>query len=89
MHLRVHGLDARSYKEMYDLPRTISMWPPATREKQRQAALDRDQGSIGRAHLPPPKPRPVGRESRLGVRIEASRRNKGLYTRGGAKARGP
>lgn len=87
MHLRTHGLDARSYKAMYDLPRTISMWPPATKAKQRDAALSRDQGAVGRASIPASIGRPAGQDARLGVRVEASRRNKGIYTHGGKKAR--
>lgn len=89
MHMRTHNLDARSYKEMFDLPRTVSMWPPAVQEKQRQAALSRDQGSVGRQHIPPAKGRPVGQEPRLGVRIAASEQRKGIHTRGGNKARKP
>lgn len=84
-HLTTHGLNAQSYKETYDLPRTISMWPPATQEKARRAALDRDQGSVGRAHIPPAKGRPKGQEPRLGARIKASEDRKGIYTRGGNK----
>ena len=34
-HIRRHGYDARSYKEAFGLPRTISMWPPATKARQR------------------------------------------------------
>ena len=34
LHMRTHGLDARTYKEAYDLKRTVSLWPPALREKQ-------------------------------------------------------
>jgi hypothetical protein len=83
-HIRMHGLDARAYKELYDLPRTASLWPPELKEKQRQAALDRDQGSIGRANIPSrPEGRPPGQEARLGVRIEASEARQGRYTRGG------
>jgi len=86
-HMRVHDLDARRYKEMFDLPRTISMWPPATQDKQRKAAIDRDQGSIGRAHIPPAVGRPSGQDSRLGVRIKASEDRKGVYTRGGGRTK--
>jgi len=84
-HLKAHDLDARTYKELYGLPRTASMWPPALREKQRQAALDRDQGTIGRTNLPRSQGRPAGLEQRLGVRIVASRDRQGLYMRGGEK----
>lgn len=84
-HLRVHGLDQRTYKELYDLPRTASLWPPALQEKQRQAALDRGQGDIGRAHIPATVGRPAGQGARLGVRIAASEARKGIYTRGGGK----
>jgi predicted transcriptional regulator len=87
-HLRSHGLDARAYKELYDLPRTASLWPPSLKDKQRQAALDRGQGETGRNYLPPAVGRPIGQEPRLGVRIEASTARKGIYTRGGHKTRG-
>lgn len=86
-HMRTHGLDARAYKELYDLPRTISLLPPATAEKQRQAALDRDQGSIGRQNIPPATGRPSGQKARLGVRIDASEQRRGVYTRGGQKTK--
>lgn len=87
-HLRTHDLNEASYKELFDLPRTISMWPPTTVEKQRQAALARDQGAIGRAYLPRTEGRPAGQEARLGVRIEASKQRKGVYTRGGNRTKG-
>lgn len=86
-HMRVHDLDARSYKELFDLPRTISMWPPATQEKQRQAAMERDQGAVGRHYLPVTGGREAGQEPRLGVRVGASEARKGVYTRGGQKTR--
>lgn len=86
-HMRLHDLDAKGYKEMYGLPRTISMWPPSTKAKQRQAALDRDQGSIGRQHIPPSKGRPVGQDARLGVRINASSQRKGINMRSGGRTR--
>ncbi|PWE52004.1 hypothetical protein DEM27_33410 [Metarhizobium album] len=87
MHFRVHGLDARTYKELYGLPRTKSLWPPALMEKQRDAALDRDQGAIGRKNIPPAVGRPVGQEARLGVRLEASEARKGVNTRAGEKTK--
>lgn len=86
-HLRMHGLDARAYKELFDLPRTASMWPPLVQMRQRQRALERDQGGIGRKHLPPPHGRPAGQQPRLGVRLAASRGRTGIYTRGGNKTR--
>lgn len=84
-HFKVHGLDGATYKEMFGLPRTASMLPPVTQDRYRQAALDRDQGAIGRANIPPAKGRPVGQTPRLGVRIEASKARAGIYTRGGNK----
>jgi len=84
-HLRTHGLDKISYKELYGLPRTASLLPPVVQDKQREAALARDQGSIGREHIPPRPGRPKGQEARLGVRIAASVQRKGVYTRGGNK----
>lgn len=89
-HMKAHGLTAVEYKEAFGLPRTISTLPPATAEKQRQAAIARDQGAVGRqalAALPPGKGREPGQEARLGVRIAASEARKGIYTRGGEKAR--
>jgi hypothetical protein len=83
-HMRLHGLDAKSYKDLYDLPRTASLWPPAVQAKQRDAALARDQGSVGRNNLPHDgSGRPPGQDARLGVRIAASRQRQGIYTRGG------
>lgn len=82
--MRIHGLDAATYKEAYGLKRTASLWPPALAEQQRAAALDRDQGSIGREHLPHDgSGRPSGIENRLQTQVEASRQRKGIYTRGG------
>ncbi len=86
-HLRLHGLDAASYKEAYDLPRTASLLPPATQARYREAALARDQGEVGRNHLPPSTPRPAGLSSRLGTRIAASARRRGIYTRGGERTK--
>ncbi|TAA54066.1 MucR family transcriptional regulator [Shinella sp. JR1-6] len=87
MHFRVHGLDARSYKELYDLPRTRSLWPPALKDKQREAALDRNQGAVGRANIAPTTGRPAGQDARLGVRLEASAARKGVNTRAGEKTK--
>lgn len=87
MHLHTHGIDAAIYKEIYGLARTASLWPPALVEKQRQAALDRDQGAIGRQYVKPGTGRTAGQEARLSVRIAASMARKGIYTRGGAKTR--
>lgn len=84
-HLKMHGLDAETYKEAYDINRTASLWPPALAAKQREAALGRGQGEIGRAHLPAGTPRPKGLGARLSTRVEASRRRRGVYTRGGQK----
>lgn len=86
-HLRAHGMDAASYKEAFDLPRTASLWPPSLKALQREAALDRDQGAIGRGHIPPATGRAIGQEARLGTRIEASAARSGIYTRGGKPAR--
>lgn len=86
-HLRMHDLDGQSYKETYDLKRTASLWPPALQAKQREAAIARDQGAIGKQHLPLGSKRPKGLMPRLQVRVEASEQRKGVYTRGGEKAR--
>lgn len=88
MHLKMHGHDARSYKEAYGLPRTSSLLPPVTAQKQREAALERDQGALGRLHLSPTEGRPVGVENRLATRVSASDQRRGIYTRGGNKTRG-
>lgn len=86
-HFRAHGLDARSYKNLYDLPRTKSLWPPALQAKQRAAALDRNQGEVGRANIRPTNGRPAGQDARLGVRLEASAARKGVNTRAGEKTK--
>lgn len=88
-HLRTHGLDARSYKDLFGLPRTASLWPPALMAKQRDAAFERDQGRIGRASIPPATGRPKGQNGRLGVRIAASAARRGINTRAGNKTRHP
>lgn len=88
VHIRKHGYDAASYKEAFGIGRIASMWPPALKEKQRQAALYRGQGDVGRAHLPHDGGgRPAGQETRLSVKIEASEARKGVYTRGGHKTK--
>lgn len=74
-HIRVHGLDAARYKERYDLPRTSSLLGPQAAERQRQAALARDQGAIGRANIPAGVTRPKGLDNRLGSRITSSERS--------------
>lgn len=89
MHLRTHDLDAAAYKAAFDLKRTVSLWPPALKAKQRAAALERGQGDIGRDNLPRDSRRPAGLAARLSNRIEASLQRQGVYTRGGAKTRGP
>lgn len=86
-HLRLHGLDARAYKELYDLPRTASLLPPVTQDRYRDAALARDQGSVGRASIPPSSGRQAGAKHRLGTRIAASDQRRGIYAHGGNKAR--
>ena len=86
-HLKAHGLDAASYKALYDLPRTVSLWPPALKATQREAALARDQGAVGREHIPECAGRPTGLANRLGSRVAASQVRKGIYARGGSKTR--
>lgn len=87
MHLRTHGMTAADYKEVYGIARTASLWPPATAEKQRRAALERGQGDVGRRHIPPSQGRPKGLPQRDSVRIDASEQRRGVYTRGGSKTR--
>lgn len=86
-HLRMHGLNAETYKETYDLKRTASLWPPNLKHKQSEAAFERDQGAVGREYLPRGITRPKGLANRLGTRIEASDQRKGVYTRGGEKTK--
>jgi predicted transcriptional regulator len=76
-HLKTHGLDGDSYKERYGLARGASLLPPATQERYRAAAVARDQGEIGRQHLPPPTPRAKGIKVRLSSRLDASEQRKG------------
>lgn len=87
-HFRIHGLTAAEYKEAFGIPRTASTHPPALQEKNRAAAIARDQGHRGK-HLDGSITRPVGLEPRLGVRVAASEARKGIYMRGGGKARKP
>lgn len=72
-HIKTHGMDFDSYRETYELARTVSLWPASLQEKQRQAALDRDQGSIGRQSLPPAKPRQAGTPTRLSSKVNSSK----------------
>lgn len=88
-HLKAHGLDAGAYKETYDLKRTASLWPPVLQARQREAALERGQGEVGRAHLPETAGRPKGLAARLSSRVEASRQRRGVHTRGGQKTNQP
>ncbi len=79
-HVRVHGLTADSYKERYELPRTLSLWSPQYQERQRQAAIARGQGDVGRTQLEEigPHPRKAGTPSRLGSRVHNSRAKRGV-----------
>ena len=87
-HLRLHGHDARSYKEAYGLARTTSLLPPVTQDRYREAAIARGQGDVGRGHLPHDGTgRPAGQEARLSVQVQASSARKGIYTRGGNRTR--
>lgn len=81
-HVRTHGFDAARYKERYGLARSASLLSPATADKQRAAALARDQGALGRAELAklPPAPRAAGIAARLQSRVRYSRNN-GRYPR--------
>lgn len=78
-HVRVHGLDAALYKERYGLARGLSLWSPRYQERQRQAAIARGQGEIGRQALAEigPNPRPAGIPNRLSSQIAESRAHKG------------
>jgi predicted transcriptional regulator len=73
-HIRTHGLDADRYKERYDLARGLSLWSPQYQERQRQAALARNLGDVGRAALEEigPSPRPAGITDRLSSRLRYS-----------------
>ena len=83
-HVKTHGMDMDEYKERYELARTASLWPPALVVKQRELALDRDQGSVGREALAEigPNPRQPGAKARLQSRIKESDERKGRYFRG-------
>lgn len=81
-HIRVHGLDAARYKEQFGLARTTSLASPQHQERQRQAALARDQGAVGRAalaELGPAPGRPRGLDTRLASRLIASAAKRGTY----------
>lgn len=83
-HIRQHSYDAAGYKHAFGLGRTASLWPPALKARQRAAALARDQGEVGRQHLPHDgSGRPAGQEARLAVRIAASVQRKGVHPRAG------
>lgn len=86
-HLGTHDLDADSYRERYGLARTLSLWPPALKAKQRDIAYARELGAIGKAQRPPPAGRPVGQEARLSARIDASEQRKGRNLRKSAPSR--
>lgn len=81
-HLKSHGVDADGYKERYGMARGASLLPPAVQERYREATVARGQGEIGKAFLPPPKPREKGIEARLSDRITRSATRKGKYVRG-------
>lgn len=80
-HVRIHGLDAARYKEQFGLARTRSLWSPAYQERQRQAALARDQGAVGRAALAEIEyvGRPSGLDNRLDSRLSFSAAKRGAY----------
>lgn len=88
-HLKIHGLDAASYKETYDLKRTASLWPPALQATHRAHALRRDLGARWRTGTPPIGVRERGLAPRLQTRVEASTQRKGVYTRGGQRTTQP
>lgn len=73
-HIRTHGLDAASYKARFGLARTASLLSPATADRQRQRAIERGQGEVGRANLPEPgtATRPKGLPNRLQSRVRSS-----------------
>lgn len=71
-HLRMHGLDAATYKEAYGIGRTHSLLPPAVQDRYRAATIARDQGHKYRDGLPSRPGRPVGLDQRLAVRVTAS-----------------
>lgn len=81
-HLKIHEMDADAYKDRYGLARGASLLPPAVQERYREASVARGQGEIGKAYLPPGKPRAKGIEARLSDRIARSRKRKGKYIRG-------
>lgn len=79
---RAHDMTAAEYKEAYGLARGQSLWSPACAEKQRQAALARGLGDVGRKAVEEfgaPGPRPKGIANRLSSRVNESKVRKGKY----------
>jgi len=80
-HIKVHGLDATSYKERYGLARGTSLLGPSAQAKQREAALARDLGALGRAVLQeiggtPSRPRGVENRRQSRIRVSDGHRAK-------------
>lgn len=77
-HARLaHGITGDAYRERFGIARTLSLWSPAYQAKQRAAALERDQGGVGRQvliefGLPGNSSRPKGIDTRLTSRIRSS-----------------
>lgn len=91
-HIKAHGLDAETYKEVYGLPRNLGLQSPTSRQLQRQANLSPEQVAHARASLARIHREKLGRqptreerEYRLGSRIKVSDQRKGRY-RGGPLA---
>lgn len=65
-HARLaHGMSADWYREIYRLPRTLSLSSPAVQANLRAAALARNQGEVGRANIPSGAHRPKGIPNQL------------------------
>jgi hypothetical protein len=83
MHtLRAHGVPIADYKDLYGIARTTSLWPPALQDKQRAAAIARDQGHRGRQiSADNPVRRPAGIPWQLSSRATKSASRKGIAPR--------
>jgi len=74
---RMHGLSAAAYKAAYGLARSASLLSPQTAERQRQAAIARNQAQYGIPFGPDhPPPKRTGIPQRLASKIRSSQAHK-------------
>lgn len=80
-HVKTHGMTIADYKEAYQLGRKMSLFPPVLQEKNRQAAIKRGLGDIGRDQIKKmgPGKRKPGIKNRLSSKIAFSQAKKGTY----------